>query len=206
MAFLIKNRKVDLIRLAQELDESSYSSMPKIDLKYLIVNNKHYDEEVAKELLEVITAERLETEQQLKLENENKFKLEQEKLALEKMRLEGDEVSKLLLNLEDGEFNNYESLKKILLQEYEPSPKLYLENFRKAKRNHDETFTQFASRLTSMWLYYRKLRGVNDLNSIDQLIVADKMLQTLYSETAFHIEVLQGKYWYKPKDLGWGVL
>ncbi|GFX96307.1 retrovirus-related Pol polyprotein from transposon opus [Trichonephila clavipes] len=82
---------------------------------------------------------------------------------------------------------------KVVLKEYEPSPKICLENFRKAKRNSDETFSQFASRLTSMWLYYCKLREANDFESINQLIVADKMFEMLDSETATHIGVLKGK-------------
>ncbi|GFV21520.1 CCHC-type domain-containing protein [Trichonephila clavipes] len=73
---------------------------------------------------------------------------------------------------------------------------------RKAKRSSDETFSQFASRLTSMWLYYCKLRGANDFESVNQLIVADKMFEMLDSETATHIGVLQGEEWYKPRDLG----
>ncbi|GFV02245.1 retrovirus-related Pol polyprotein from transposon opus [Trichonephila clavipes] len=92
---------------------------------------------------------------------------------------------------------------KVVLKEYEPSPtKICLENFRKAKRNSDETFSQFASRLTSMWLYYCKLREANDFESVNQLIVADKMFEMLDSETATHIGVLQGEEWYKPRDLG----
>ncbi|GFW40908.1 retrovirus-related Pol polyprotein from transposon opus [Trichonephila clavipes] len=70
----------------------------------------------------------------------------------------GDKVSNLLVNLGEEELKDYESLKQVVLKEYEPSPKICLENFRKAKRNSDETFSQFASRLTSMWLYYCKLR------------------------------------------------
>ncbi|GFT14965.1 CCHC-type domain-containing protein [Trichonephila clavipes] len=50
----------------------------------------------------------------------------------------------------EEELKDYESLKQVVLKEYEPSPKICLENFRKAKRNSDETFSQFASRLTSM--------------------------------------------------------
>ncbi|GFV90735.1 retrovirus-related Pol polyprotein from transposon opus [Trichonephila clavipes] len=83
-----------------------------------------------------------------------------------------------------------------------PYPKICLENFRKAKRNSDETFSQFASHLTSMWLYYCKLREANDFESVNQLIVADKMFEMLDSETVTHIGVLQGEEWYKPRDLG----
>ncbi|GFW47327.1 CCHC-type domain-containing protein [Trichonephila clavipes] len=113
-----------------------------------------------------------------------------------------DKVSNLLVNLGEEELKDYESLKQVVLKEYEPSPKICLENFRKAKRNSDETFSQFASRLTSMWLYYGKLRGANDFKSVNQLIVADKMFKMLDSETATHIGVLQGEEWYKPRDLG----
>ncbi|GFV22097.1 retrovirus-related Pol polyprotein from transposon opus [Trichonephila clavipes] len=113
-----------------------------------------------------------------------------------------DKVSNLLVNLGEEELKDYESLKQVVLKEYEPSPKICLENFRKAKRNSDETFSQFASRLTSMWLYYCKLREANDFESVNQLIVADKMFEMLDSETATHIGVLQGEEWYKPRNLG----
>ncbi|GFV83229.1 retrovirus-related Pol polyprotein from transposon opus [Trichonephila clavipes] len=53
-----------------------------------------------------------------------------------------------------------------------------------------------------MWLYYCKLRGANDFESVNQLIVADKMFEMLDSETATHIGALQGEEWYKPRDLG----
>ncbi|GFW74304.1 retrovirus-related Pol polyprotein from transposon opus [Trichonephila clavipes] len=268
MAFLIRSKKIDLIQLARDLDESPDPSMSKIVLRDLIISSKYYKEEEAKELLEVITAERLETEQQQKLE-------QQEQLSIEKLRLEvelsrnanqsatqnngqtsrvksldeivkmvrlltvkvpnksdgwdyffsslekaftsenvsdelkpkvllcmlGDKVSSLLVNLGEEELKDYESLKQVVLKEYGPSPKICLENFRKAKRNSDETFSQFASRLTSMWLYYCKLRGANDFESVNQLIVADKMFEMLGSETATHIGVLQGEEWYKPRDL-----
>ncbi|GFS36159.1 hypothetical protein NPIL_265671 [Nephila pilipes] len=75
MAFLIKSRKTDLIQLARDLDESPDPSMSKIVLRDLIISSKYYKEEEAKELLEVIMAERLETEQQ-------------EQLTIEKLCLE----------------------------------------------------------------------------------------------------------------------
>ncbi|GFW08500.1 hypothetical protein TNCV_2775221 [Trichonephila clavipes] len=51
-------------------DESPDPSMSKIVLRDLIISSKYYKEEEAKELLEVITAERLETEQQQKLKRQ----------------------------------------------------------------------------------------------------------------------------------------
>ncbi|GFV23846.1 retrovirus-related Pol polyprotein from transposon opus [Trichonephila clavipes] len=250
-------------------DESPDPSMSKIVLRNLIISSKYYKEEEAKELLEVITAERLETEQWQKLEQQEQLSIEKLRLEMELSRIAnqsanqnngqtsrvksldeivkrvrlltvkvpnksdgwdyffsslekafasemvsdelkpkvllcmlGDKVSNLLVNLGEEELKDYESLKQVVLKEYEPSPKICLENFRKAKRNSDETFSQFASRLTSMWLYYCKLRGANDFESVNQLIVADKMFEMLDSETATHIGVLQGEEWYKPRDLG----
>ncbi|GFX69318.1 retrovirus-related Pol polyprotein from transposon opus [Trichonephila clavipes] len=186
MAFLIRSKKVDLIQLARDLDESPDPSMSKIVLRNLIISSKYYKEEEAKELLEVITAERLETEQQQKLE-------QQEQLSIEKLRLEielsrnanqsatqnngqtslvkmvrlltvkvpnksdgwdyffsslekafasevvsdelkpkvllcmlGGKVSNLLVNLGEEELKDYESLKKVVLKEYEPSPQKYV--------------------------------------------------------------------------------
>ncbi|GFX96014.1 retrovirus-related Pol polyprotein from transposon opus [Trichonephila clavipes] len=177
---------------ARDLDESPDPSMSKIVLRNLIISSKYYEEE-AKELLEVITAERLETEQQQKLE-------QQEQLSIEKLRLEielsrnanqsatqnngqtsrvrsldeivkmvrlltvkvpnksdgwdyffsslekafasemvsdelkpkvllcmlGDKVSNLLVNLGEEELKDYESLKQVVLKEYEPSPQKYV--------------------------------------------------------------------------------
>ncbi|GFT34515.1 retrovirus-related Pol polyprotein from transposon opus [Trichonephila clavipes] len=260
-----RSKVLDLVR---DLDESPDPSISKIVVRDLIISSKYYKEEEAKELLEVITAERLETEQQQKLE-------QQEQLSIEKLRLEielsrnanqsatqnngqttrvksldeivkrvrlltvnvpnksdgwdyffsslekaftsemvsdelkpkvllcmlGDKMSNLLVNLGEEELKGHESLKHVL-KEYEPSPKICLENFRKAKPNSDETFSQFASRLTSMWLYYCKLRGANDFESVNQLTIADKMFEMLDSETVTHVGVLQGEEWYKPRDLG----
>ncbi|GFX45764.1 retrovirus-related Pol polyprotein from transposon opus [Trichonephila clavipes] len=224
-------------------DESPDPSMSKIVLRNLIISSKYYKEEEAKELLEVITAERLETEQRQKLEQQEQLSIEKLRLEMELSRIANqsanqnngqtsrvkslDEIVKMVRlltvkvpNKSDGweyffsslerlslvkwrrKLKDYESLKQVVLKEYEPSPKICLENFRKAKRNSDETFSQFATRLTSMWLYYCKLRGANDFESVNQLIVADKMFEMLDSETATHIGVLQGEEWYKPRDLG----
>ncbi|GFU66265.1 retrovirus-related Pol polyprotein from transposon opus [Trichonephila clavipes] len=177
-------------------DESPDPSLSKIVLRNLIISSKYYKEEEAKELLEVITAERLETEQQQKLE-------QQEQLSIEKLRLEielsrnanqsatqnngqtsrvtsldeivkmvrlltvkvpnksdgwdyffsslekafasemvsdelkpkvllcmlGDKVSNLLVNLGEEELKDYESLKQVVLKEYEPSPKNMFRKF-----------------------------------------------------------------------------
>ncbi|GFW35945.1 retrovirus-related Pol polyprotein from transposon opus [Trichonephila clavipes] len=211
---------------ARDLDESPDPSMSKIVLRNLIISSKYYKEEEAKELLEVITAERLETEQQQKLEQQEQLSIEKLLLEIELSRNANqsatqnngqtsrvkslDEIVKMVRlltvkvpNQSDGWDYFFLVLKKAFASEMvsdELKPKVLL--CIKAKRNSDETFSQFASRLTSMWLYYCKLREANDFESVNQLIVADKMFEMLDSETATHIGVLQGEEWYKPRDLG----
>ncbi|GFU86963.1 hypothetical protein TNCV_2825471 [Trichonephila clavipes] len=80
-AFMSRSKKIDLIQLAPDLDESPDPSMSKIVLRDLIISSKYYKGGRRKELLAVVTAERLETEQQQKLE-------QQEQLSIEKLRLE----------------------------------------------------------------------------------------------------------------------
>ncbi|GFT71066.1 retrovirus-related Pol polyprotein from transposon opus [Trichonephila clavipes] len=115
----------------------------------------------------------------------------------------GDKVSNLLVNLGVEELKDYESLKTGCTQasmNHHPPKNM----FRKILERPNVTLTKlspgFATRLTSMWLYYCKLRGANDFESVNQLIVADKMFEMLDSETATHIGVLQGEECYKPRD------
>ncbi|XP_035229675.1 uncharacterized protein LOC118201644, partial [Stegodyphus dumicola] len=117
------------------------------------------------------------------------------------MCLLGDKAAHLLTYLEEEQYEDYEALKTIVLREYEPSPKTCLENFKRAKRNPEENFTQFATRLNSMWSYYCKLRGATDLETVNQLVVADRLMETLDTETATHIGIKQGENWWKPKEL-----
>ncbi|GFV65802.1 retrovirus-related Pol polyprotein from transposon opus [Trichonephila clavipes] len=188
-----KSKKIVLIQLARDLDESPDPSMSKIVLRNLIISSKYYKEEEAKELLEVITAERLETEQQQKLEQQEQLSIEKLRLEMELSRIAnqsatqnngqtsrvksldeivkmvrlltvkvpnksdgweyffsslekafasemvsdelkpkvllcmlGDKVSNLLVNLGEEELKDYESLKQVVLKEYEPSPQKYV--------------------------------------------------------------------------------
>ncbi|GFX31249.1 retrovirus-related Pol polyprotein from transposon opus [Trichonephila clavipes] len=211
MVFLIRSKKIDLIQLARDLDESPDPSMSKIVLRNLIISSKYYKEEEAKELLEVITAERIANQSA----NQNNGQTSRVKSL--------DEIVKMVRlltvkvpNKSDGWEYFFSSLEKAFASEMvsdELKPKVLLcmlgdkvsnllVNLGEEELKDYESLKQFASRLTSMWLYYCKLRETNDFESVNQLIVADKMFEMLDSETATHIGVLQGEEWYKPRDLG----
>lgn len=113
-----------------------------------------------------------------------------------------EKVTNLLIYLKGDEIKDYNAVKDIILREYEPTAQACLENFRKAKRYAGETHVQFATRLTTLWSYYCKRRKANDLETINSLIVADRMFESLDNETAAHISIRQGDKWFRPLDLG----
>ncbi|GFT70508.1 retrovirus-related Pol polyprotein from transposon opus, partial [Trichonephila clavipes] len=146
-------------------DESPDPSMSKIVLRNSIISSKYYKEEEAKELLEVITAERIANQSAtqnngqtsrvksldeiikmvrlltVKVPNKSDgwdyFFSSLEKASASEMVSDelkpkvllcmlGDKVSNLLVNLGEEELTDYESLKQVVLKEYEPSPQKYV--------------------------------------------------------------------------------
>ncbi|XP_055947045.1 uncharacterized protein LOC129980690 [Argiope bruennichi] len=112
-----------------------------------------------------------------------------------------ERASNILTYIAEKDLNNYEEIKSIVLREFEPTAQAVLENFRYATRDN-ETHVQFASGLMTSFEYYLKLRGVKDLETLKQLIVSDKLFQTLDKETATHINIRQNQKWFTPLELG----
>ncbi|GBM96046.1 hypothetical protein AVEN_111440-1 [Araneus ventricosus] len=117
------------------------------------------------------------------------------------LNLLGERASNILTYITENDLNNYEEIKSIVLREFDPTAQAVLENFRNASKEN-ETHMQFASRLTTSSEYYLKLRGVTDFETLKQLMVSDKLFQTLDRETAAHINVRQNEKWFKPVELG----
>ncbi|GFU46303.1 uncharacterized protein TNCV_2156201 [Trichonephila clavipes] len=93
------------------------------------------------------------------------------------LNLLGEKASNVLTYVKDDKLNNYEQLKSIILREYEPSANQFLEQFKKATHNPNETFIQYTSRLITNWQYYLKLRKVSDFDNLNDLIVSDKIFK-----------------------------
>ncbi|GFU86756.1 retrovirus-related Pol polyprotein from transposon 412 [Trichonephila clavipes] len=64
-----------------------------------------------------------------------------------------------------------------------------------------ETYIQFAARLTTNFQYYCSLRKVNSFESLCDLIISDKLFETLNKETATHIGIREAEDWFRPIDL-----
>ncbi|GFX63895.1 retrovirus-related Pol polyprotein from transposon 297 [Trichonephila clavipes] len=99
------------------------------------------------------------------------------------------------------ELNDYEKLKSIVLREFQVTPRECLNSFKNAVKSSGETYIQFAARLTANFQYYCSLRKVNSFESLCDLLISDKLFETLNKETATHIGIREAEDWFRPIDL-----
>ncbi|GFW47805.1 DUF1758 domain-containing protein [Trichonephila clavipes] len=81
------------------------------------------------------------------------------------------------------------------------NPRECLNSFKNAVKSSGEKYIQFAARLTANFQYYCSLRKVNSFESLCDLIISDKLFETLNKETATHIGIREAEDWFRPIDL-----
>ncbi|GFT83302.1 transposon Tf2-6 polyprotein [Trichonephila clavipes] len=117
------------------------------------------------------------------------------------INLLGERAHNVLLYIKEEELNDYEKLKSIVLREFQLTPRECLNSFKNAVKSSGETYIQFAARLTANFQYYCSLRRVNSFESLCDLIISDKLFETLNKETATHIGIREAEDWFRPIDL-----
>ncbi|GFS78065.1 transposon Tf2-6 polyprotein [Trichonephila clavipes] len=117
------------------------------------------------------------------------------------INLLGERAHNVLLYIKEEELNDYEKLKSIVLGEFQLTPRECLNSFKNAVKSSGETYIQFAARLTANFQYYGSLRKVNSFESLCDLIISDKLFETLNKETATHIGIREAEDWFRPIDL-----
>ncbi|GFT42230.1 transposon Tf2-6 polyprotein [Trichonephila clavipes] len=117
------------------------------------------------------------------------------------INLLGERAHNVLLYIKKGELNDYEKLKSIVLREFQLTPRECLNSFKNAVKSSGETYIQFAARLTANFQYYCSLRKVNSFESLCDLLISDKLFETLNKETATHIGIREAEDWFRPIDL-----
>ncbi|GFX02442.1 transposon Tf2-6 polyprotein [Trichonephila clavipes] len=117
------------------------------------------------------------------------------------INLLGERAHNVLLYIKEEELNDYEKLKSIVLREFQLTPRECLNSFKNAVKSSGETYIQFAARLTANFQYYCSLRKVNSFKSLCDLIISDKLFETLNKETATHIGIREAEDWFRPIDL-----
>ncbi|GBM34770.1 hypothetical protein AVEN_7825-1 [Araneus ventricosus] len=119
------------------------------------------------------------------------------------INLLGVKANIVLTHATEEELSDYEKRKEIFLAEFQPTPRECLSNFKIAQRLSNESHMQFASRLTATFEYYCQVREIKkDFKRLCDLIVADKLYETLDFKTKGYIGVREGKTWFSPTELG----
>ncbi|GFW89039.1 retrovirus-related Pol polyprotein from transposon 17.6 [Trichonephila clavipes] len=112
-----------------------------------------------------------------------------------------EKAHNVLLYIKKEELNDYEKLKSIVLREFQVTPRECLNSFKNAVKSSGETYIQFAARLTANFQYYCSLREVNSFESLCDLLISDKLFETLNKKTATHIGIREAEDWFRPIDL-----
>ncbi|GFV86435.1 retrovirus-related Pol polyprotein from transposon opus, partial [Trichonephila clavipes] len=149
------------------------------------------------EALSLNPAAKVEEKQTRIFNQENKLEYKSEIL----INLLGERAHNVLLYTKKEELNDYEKLKSIVLREFQLTPRECLNSFKNAVKSSGETYIQFAARLTANFQYYCSLRKVNSFESLCDLIISDKLFETLNKETATHIGIREAEDWFRPIDL-----
>ncbi|GFX28555.1 transposon Tf2-6 polyprotein [Trichonephila clavipes] len=93
------------------------------------------------------------------------------------INLLGERAHNVLLYIKEEELNDYEKLKSIARH------------------------TSICCKIDGKLQYYCSLRKVNSFESLCDLIISDKLFETLNKETATHIGIREAEDWFRPIDL-----
>ncbi|GFT00482.1 retrovirus-related Pol polyprotein from transposon opus [Trichonephila clavipes] len=178
--------KEDLIRVVEDLDGTVESTDTIVKLKTKIENSSTFksDPDFVKTLIKNCIDERVSR-------NEREATLEKQKIELAKLQLAQLE-KEVELQTAKNEALSLNPAAKVEDKQFETN----IENMIKS-----ETYIQFAARLTANFQYYCSLRKVNSFESLCDLIISDKLFETLNKETATHIGIREAEDWFRPIDL-----
>ncbi|GFW76428.1 DUF1758 domain-containing protein [Trichonephila clavipes] len=134
------------------------------ELANLIIEERKYDESQQLELEKIREKSKLDLEIARIRANDKDNNTEvncNDSFSVDSL-IKREKAANIIIYLKDEDLKNYDKIKSIILQQFEPTPQSCLENFKKATRQNCESHVQFASRLTTNWEYYLKLRNVSN--------------------------------------------
>ncbi|GFV89695.1 retrovirus-related Pol polyprotein from transposon 412 [Trichonephila clavipes] len=190
--------KEDFIRVVEDLDGTVESTDTIVKLKTKIENSSTFesDPDFVKTLIQNCIDERVSR-------NEREVTLEKQKIELAKLQLAQLEKEIELQTAKNKalSLNPAAKVEEKHTQRIPINPRECLNSFKNAVKSSDETYIQFAARLTANFQYYCSLRKVNSFESLCDLIISDKLFETLNKETATHIGIREAVDWFRPIDL-----
>ena len=92
-----------------------------------------------------------------------------------------------------AELDDYEMVKQRILTEFRLTSREYLVRFRDAKKQSDESYVYFCSRLQNLLRYYlRSRKAENDSEKIIDVFVSDRLKESLSPSTLNYVLSLEG--------------
>ena len=107
----------------------------------------------------------------------------------------------LLAKLPNDQLDDYEAVRNYLLREFKLTAEQYRDRFWTAAKQSQETYTLFGSRIKNLFLYYLDSRKVTNKDDVIDLMVSDRIKQTLPDHCLRHVLSSEGSDWYKPDRL-----
>ena len=112
-----------------------------------------------------------------------------------------EKARKVITRLNATQRENYEEVKKQVLREFKMTPRAYRMQFMESTKKATESWMQYASRLETIVSYYMEGRSVETIEKMTQLIVSDRMKDTMPYKLKEYILFKKGEEWLEPRIL-----
>jgi len=105
----------------------------------------------------------------------------------------------LISRLSSEELGNYENVREYILSEFKSTPREYKARFDNATKRTNETYIYFVARLRNALRYYLKSRKCDDIETLCDLLIADKLKSCLPPGPLSYVLSLEGDEWFAAK-------
>ena len=112
-----------------------------------------------------------------------------------------ERARKAVLGMTPAEYNNYTSWREVILREYRLTATAYRQQYMKATRIIGESCSQFVTRLRSMLSYYLAARKVDKFEELVELLLSDRLRDSLHPNSRFMIQDKEQDTWMKTNDM-----
>ncbi|GFW77058.1 uncharacterized protein TNCV_2724881 [Trichonephila clavipes] len=96
----------------------------------------------------------------------------------------GEKVGNLMIYVKQEELGDYEKIKQLVLKQFQPTPRVLLNQFRRSQKLPNENYVQFASRIEAMFDYYCESRDIalKRLNALWTRLIRDPQYLKSYRD------------------------
>lgn len=112
-----------------------------------------------------------------------------------------DKAKTLISRLSKASLDKYKDVRDFILREFRLSAEQYRDKFNTYIKPPEDTYTLYSSRLRNFFMYYLDSRKVTTKEEIIDLLLADRIKQTLPDHVLKHVLSAEGDAWFRPDKL-----